>query len=64
MSDAVPSPCVKKCSLNSQRLCTGCGRRLDEIIVWESADDETRAKIVRAAARRKHELRKEPAEGE
>lgn len=58
MSDEVRSPCVKKCSLNNANLCTGCGRKLHEIISWESADNETRARIVREAALRKDELKK------
>lgn len=39
----VPSPCVSVCKLDTEtRLCTGCGRHLEEIRLWTrmTADDK------------------------
>ncbi|MCU4674418.1 DUF1289 domain-containing protein [Catenovulum sp. 2E275] len=30
----VKSPCVRRCCLNEQDVCIGCGRTLDEITGW------------------------------
>lgn len=43
----VPSPCTGVCTLDSERkVCLGCGRTLDEIAGWGSADDATRRAIL------------------
>ncbi|GAB2920098.1 DUF1289 domain-containing protein [Rheinheimera gaetbuli] len=46
MSD---SPCVRNCCLDQQDTCLGCGRLLDEIIEWHSADAPRRAQILHLA---------------
>jgi len=40
-----PSPCLSICRLDPEaRVCTACGRSLDEIIAWPRAsEDEKRA---------------------
>lgn len=44
----VPSPCVNICDLdNSGEYCLGCGRSLDEIAAWSTANDEERGVILR-----------------
>ncbi len=44
---AVPSPCVKICILDPvSRVCTGCGRTLDEIGLWLQFSDEERLKVA------------------
>jgi predicted Fe-S protein YdhL (DUF1289 family) len=48
----VRSPCIKKCSLDQNNICTGCHRRIDEIILWPDADNSVRRKIIEAAERR------------
>lgn len=51
--DNVKSPCVRNCSLDTERVCRGCYRSLDEIVAWSDADDSERGAILeRAAARR------------
>jgi predicted Fe-S protein YdhL (DUF1289 family) len=41
------SPCVKTCVLDPpSRLCTGCGRSLDEIAAWARLDDAERRKVM------------------
>lgn len=44
---AVPSPCRKLCALDpATRICTGCGRTLDEIARWSSMSDTERAAVA------------------
>ncbi|WP_454918483.1 DUF1289 domain-containing protein [Xanthobacter sediminis] len=38
---------MKRCAVHPQhRLCTGCGRSLDEIAAWSSLAPEARADIM------------------
>ncbi len=46
MSD---SPCVRNCCLDLHDVCLGCGRLLDEIIEWHSANALRRAQILQLA---------------
>ena len=49
----VASPCIRNCCLDGQEICLGCGRHIQEIVRWHQADDdERRAILVRAEARR------------
>ena len=44
--DAVPSPCISICSMNTgSGLCEGCFRTLDEIRVWSSSDEAAKKQI-------------------
>jgi uncharacterized protein len=47
----VPSPCIRLCLLNTQQICTGCGRHIDEIAVWSGAGPERRRQIRAESAR-------------
>ncbi|MBX6420487.1 MAG: DUF1289 domain-containing protein [Nevskia sp.] len=51
----VPSPCIKVCTLDREGVCTGCGRRIEEIAAWPQASDEQRRRIAEAARRRRLE---------
>ena len=42
---AVPSPCVKRCGLNAEGLCQGCGRTDEEIAAWPRLDDATKRRV-------------------
>jgi predicted Fe-S protein YdhL (DUF1289 family) len=54
-AEAIESPCIRRCCLDSQDICLGCGRTLDEILAWGNAPaDERRAIILAAQARRDH----------
>jgi len=46
---AVASPCIDICRLDTQQVCVGCGRTLQEIADWGSASAERRRQIVTAA---------------
>jgi len=39
------SPCIGVCQLNSNYICTGCGRNIDEIKNWKDFSDEEKIKI-------------------
>nr|WP_256573208.1 MULTISPECIES: DUF1289 domain-containing protein [unclassified Pseudomonas] len=46
------SPCVRQCCLNERDMCLGCGRLLNEILEWGSADHSRRRLICHAAQAR------------
>lgn len=46
------SPCVRNCCLDQQDICLGCGRHIDEIIEWHSADVHRRTQILQLAQAR------------
>jgi len=48
----VASPCIRQCTLNDNDVCVGCGRHLEEILVWTQATDTQKLAIVDAARRR------------
>jgi uncharacterized protein len=44
---AMESPCVKICVIDKvRRICTGCGRTLDEIAVWSAISSSDRRQIM------------------
>jgi hypothetical protein len=49
----IKSPCIKKCALNEENICTGCFRTIQEIIGWPGADDETKRNIAVLIRKRK-----------
>jgi predicted Fe-S protein YdhL (DUF1289 family) len=48
----IVSPCIKVCVLDSQRICVGCGRSVDEIARWSQLSPGEQREIVALAARR------------
>lgn len=50
MNGAVPdplaSPCVRNCCLDEDNVCMGCGRSLQEIVAWSTANDADKAAIL------------------
>jgi len=53
MPAEVRSPCIRKCSLNENRICPSCFRSIDEIVSWRDADDAEKRKVLEAAKRRR-----------
>lgn len=49
----IESPCRKICLLDpASRVCTGCGRTLDEIAAWATSDRAAKLEILaRSGAR-------------
>lgn len=43
----VPSPCTGVCQLDSQGVCLGCHRRMNEIAAWGRLTAEQKAEILR-----------------
>ena len=39
------SPCVRKCTLDLEDVCLGCGRTLDEILEWSKASVDRKQEI-------------------
>jgi predicted Fe-S protein YdhL (DUF1289 family) len=48
----VASPCIDICRLDSQGLCIGCRRTIDEIAEWSRASEARRRDILRAVEAR------------
>lgn len=40
------SPCIKKCKLNSQNICMGCGRTIEMIKNWINLSEEEKRRII------------------
>lgn len=55
MTDDISSPCVKKCSLDEQGVCTSCLRTIQEIVVWPYAGKEMKRRIIGNVRMRKQE---------
>ncbi len=52
-----PSPCVRRCTLNEQDQCVGCGRTLADICGWTAMSEAAKAECVtRARETLKHLL--------
>ena len=46
------SPCQRKCCLDEQDICLGCGRSMQEILDWGQAGSARREQISQAAEAR------------
>ena len=44
--NSVASPCVRNCCLEENDVCIGCGRHIDEILVWQQSAGEEKEKII------------------
>jgi uncharacterized protein len=60
----VTSPCVKKCSLDGNKICPECYRSIEEIVSWRDADDSLKRKIVEAAKLRRIRAKEPGHEGQ
>jgi hypothetical protein len=51
--DEVESPCVNVCVIHPEtRLCTGCGRSIDEITAWSRMSQDARREVMTALPHR------------
>ena len=57
--EEIKSPCIKKCALNEENICTGCFRTIQEIITWSSADDRTKREIIALSEKRRKNQKEE-----
>ncbi len=49
----VNSPCIRNCCLDSDDICLGCSRHIDEIIAWTSYNREEKERIIKICQERK-----------
>jgi len=40
------SPCVDICTLDSDFVCIGCGRTIDEVLKWSEYTDEQKKAVL------------------
>jgi predicted Fe-S protein YdhL (DUF1289 family) len=50
--DPLASPCIRRCCLDDDDVCMGCGRSLEEIMVWSHSSDEDKAAILARSRQR------------
>ncbi|TAN49630.1 MAG: DUF1289 domain-containing protein [Methylococcaceae bacterium] len=53
LEQAIPSPCVRNCCLDTNDVCLGCFRALEEITGWHQADPLQRRQILQNAQQRR-----------
>jgi len=53
----VKSPCVKKCSLDGNKICPACYRSIDEIVSWRDADESLKRTMLEAAKLRRTQVK-------
>lgn len=51
-SEELASPCVRNCCLDSNDICVGCGRALEEITGWHAASKSEKLAILARAKER------------
>ena len=42
----IDSPCVNLCKLDSDFVCEGCGRTIDEVLKWPEYTDEQKHAVL------------------
>ena len=52
-SAPIDSPCIRNCCLNDEDICVGCGRSLQEITCWSTANQIDKLTILAAAKERR-----------
>ncbi|MGP4844873.1 DUF1289 domain-containing protein [Marinobacter sp. 1Y8] len=54
--DRVRSPCVSICALDSDDICIGCQRSVDEITRWSQMSDAERCEVLVLVAAREEKV--------
>jgi predicted Fe-S protein YdhL (DUF1289 family) len=52
MTSPVQSPCIGVCRVDAEQVCVGCGRHIDEVMIWPRAGDSIRRRICDNARQR------------
>lgn len=52
----VPSPCVNFCKLDSQGICVGCFRSMDEISRWSRMAEPEKSRVIAALDERRGKI--------
>ena len=50
------SPCIASCKLNSDKICIGCYRHIDEIVDWNKRSETEQLQIIANLAVRKNKV--------
>ncbi|MFN6970200.1 MAG: DUF1289 domain-containing protein [Rheinheimera sp.] len=50
------SPCIASCKLNSDKICIGCYRHIDEIVDWNKRSEIEQLQIIANLAVRKNKV--------
>ncbi len=59
MRDKIKSPCIQVCKYDSDDICMGCHRSMEEITGWLFMPDEKKLDILKRVEERKSEIRTE-----
>lgn len=51
------SPCIRNCCLDTNDVCLGCGRHVDEIVGWSSFTDAQKRQILDRCVQRVHSIK-------
>lgn len=52
---SLTSPCISRCNLTDDKVCSGCFRSLSEIMEWSKASNKRKKIIVVNAQQRQNE---------
>jgi hypothetical protein len=50
------SPCIASCKLNSDKICVGCYRHIEEIVDWNKRSEAEQLQILANLALRKSKV--------
>ena len=50
------SPCIASCKLNSDKICIGCYRHIEEIVDWNKRSETEQLQIIANLAARKSKV--------
>lgn len=53
LAELLPSPCVRNCCLDEKDICLGCFRHIDEIIGWQSFEQNKREIVIQHCKKRR-----------
>ncbi|MBU2277268.1 MAG: DUF1289 domain-containing protein [Gammaproteobacteria bacterium] len=50
------SPCIASCKLNSDKICIGCYRHIEEIVDWNKRTEAEQLTIIASLSERKRQI--------
>jgi tRNA(adenine34) deaminase len=56
LNTPIPSPCVSVCALDSDDICVGCYRSVDEIRDWSEYDNSQKKQVISKAQQRSNAM--------
>jgi len=49
---SVASPCIRNCCLNTDDVCIGCFRHINEILAWTNYKNHEKKRVIKACLQR------------